>query len=133
MDLGSAPARKASVKNDRKVIAVNAAGLHQLAAMFTGVPALVLSDKEATEFADKLADVLDHMGYNITGGEVGLVGKVVALGLCVYVIEAPRVPLLLSAAKARKAQGARPTAPATPAEAFTPPPSKGGYDLSGLN
>jgi hypothetical protein len=96
--------------------------------MFTNGPHWIISPAEATELANKSCDVLDHMGWSITGGEVGLIGKVVALGLCVYMIEGPRVAQTVAMSRTGKA---RPVAPASPMEAATQP-AKGTIDLSGL-
>ena len=127
LDLGAKP-KKAAVKNDRKFVADNAQALHQLVAMFTNSPHWMISPQEASELANKSCDVLDHMGLSVTGGEVGLIGKIVALGLCVYMIEGPR----LAQTVALRASGkARPVVPASPMEAAAPP-SKGRIDLSGL-
>ena len=120
--------KPAPVRNDRKFVADNAQALHQLAAMFLGGPHWIISPAEATELANKSCDVLDHMGWSITGGEVGLIGKVVALGLCVYMIEGPRIAQTVAI---RKSGVTRPTQPASPMEASAPP-KKGQIDLSGL-
>ena len=127
LDLNSPP-KRAPVRNDRKFVADNAQALHQLAAMFLGGPHWIISPAEATELANKSCDVLDHMGWSITGGEVGLIGKVVALGLCVYMIEGPRIAQTVAI---RKSGVTRPTQPASPMEASAPP-KKGQIDLSGL-
>lgn len=120
--------KPAPVRNDRKFVADNAQALHQLVAMFTNSPHWMISPAEASELANKSCDVLDHMGWSITGGEVGLIGKVVALGLCVYMIEGPRVAQTVAMRGAGKA---RPIQPASPMEAAAPP-AKGTIDLSGL-
>jgi hypothetical protein len=101
-------------------------------------PAMPLNDKEAKEFTEKFADLCDKAGWDVTGGEAGVISLAIAFGITAFGVAAPRVAIVMAANMQKPGQpamrpnGPMPTSPASPAEAMVKTP-KGGYDLSGLN
>ncbi len=62
-------------------------GVHQLAAMATGIPELVISAGEAEQLADAMAQVAEEFGISL-GGKTGAILGLVATAAGIY---APRV------------------------------------------
>lgn len=100
-------------------------GLHKMAAMLSGMPALELSAPEADTLGGALYDVAQEYGIVLSGPRAVWIKLIAAVGM----VYGPKV--LTIAQQQREARPKRATRPATPADAdFVP--QGGQFDYSAV-
>lgn len=101
------PEKGLAVRNDRAKMFQQIAGIHQGAALLTGVQVFALNDQEAKMLSDALCDVLDHYGITL-GGPAGVwMGLITAAG----VVYGPRYMMIKQLQKGIPPRGAMPATP----------------------
>lgn len=81
------------IPNDREAIRGSIQGLHAMCATLLKAPILLLSDANARNLSERLADVMDFHKINITGNG-GPWGLYLALAMCAYGIYSPMLKAL---------------------------------------
>lgn len=102
------------IPNDREAIRGSIQGLHAMAATLLKAPVLLLSDANARNLSERLADVMDYHKINITGNG-GPWGLYLALAMCGYGIYSPMLKALSTGNMGIELTAA--TKPATPGDA----------------
>lgn len=101
------------IPNNRESIRGTIQGMHAMAATLMNAPIILLSDANARNLSERLADVMDFHKINITGNG-GPWGLYLALAMCGYGIYSPIFKALASGNMGMELTGS--VAPATPGD-----------------
>lgn len=112
--------------NNREAIRGSIQGMHAMAATLLSQPVLLLSDANASNLSERLADVLDYHKINITGDN-GPWGLYIALAMCGYGIYKPMLDTVAKGG-GMELTATRATMAATPGDAKSV--NIGGMDFS---
>jgi len=94
--------KKGMSAEDQSNLSRQIIGLHQIAAMATGIPELQVGEKEAELLASALANVSAEYGLSLSG-KTGATLQLLGVAAMVYL---PRLSALKARVAAKKAQGA---------------------------
>lgn len=121
---GAGPTPGASPWGDKKSLAKQIQGFHELAALFTGIEELRIHEHESIMLADAAADVMQHYSIEIDPKHAALVKLAAAAGM----VYGPRAFVLVKKSQAAKAQRQDRVRPIRPG---IDPRSEGGAQQAG--